>query len=512
MVRPFTRSSVYLTQTAMFNPSELEGEVDHSFFDSDCDDSHASRDGGKKMDRGSKTENTCNTAGGLSPSTDRTKKYQKQDNSFHLKEDVRSKAQRSSVLSKSHKVINNAGNCGKDSNLNSKKSSGTFMALLADTNETEAVLPSNPKHSKGRNTKSPTQHRRSPSPISSEVSTDTNSGRSPSLSPRARRTRVRTVESDGSVTDVSPLSTPDISPVPYLDLNHTGVEDGSLKKQQQESVSSTGHSNRHHDEDSDPDVEECSLISEIQLGGKVVYSCPGRSNRKNYSFTNDDVRRIDRENQRLLRKLSRISPTSRPGSAAGRKSHAGNTLPVVQHSHSGLKRQQEQQRIERDNLDFLKRLESVKASPGLKRSEQLSDYQRLSGYPVGPPPTIYTSTTNKERSTSKGIKRQRELRRIERDNLAFLKRLESVKASPGLKRSEQLSDYQRLSGYPGGPQPPIYTSTTSKERSTSRIASGKGSRSASTAHHSRAASITSDFSSTSVPTSKKLSSVRPAWC
>ncbi|XP_053189980.1 cilia- and flagella-associated protein 97 isoform X2 [Scomber japonicus] len=495
----------------MFNPSELEGEVDHSFFDSDCDDSHASRDGGKKMDRGSKTENTCKTAGGLSPRTGGTKKYQKQDNS-HLKEDVRSMSQRSSVLSKSHKVINNTGNCGNDSNLNSRKSSGTFMALLADANETEAVLPSNPKHSKERNKKSPTQHRRSPSPISSEVSTDTNSGRSPSLSPRVRRTRVRTVESDGSVTDVSPLSTPDISPRQYLDLNHTGVKDRSRKKQQQESVPSTGLSNRHHDEDSDPDVEECSLISEIQLGGKVVFSCPGRRNRKNFSFTNDDVRRIDRENQRLLRKLSRISPTSRPGSAAGRKSHTGNDLPVVQHSHSALQRQQEQQRIERDNLDFLKRLESVKASPGLKRSEQLADYQRLSEYPVGPPPPIYTSTTNKERTTSKGIKRQREQRRIERDNLAFLKRLESVKASPGLKRSEQLADYQRLSGYPGGPQPPIYTSTTSKERSTSRMASGKGSRSASAAHHSRAASITSDFSSTSVPMSKKLSSARPAWC
>lgn len=247
------RSSVYLTdsQTAMFNPSELEGEVDHSFFDSD--DSHASRDGGKKMDRGSKTEN----AGGLSPRTNGTKKYQKQDNSCHLKEDVRGMSQRSSVLSKSHKVINNTGNCGNDSNLNSRKSSGTFMALLADANETEAVLPSNPKHSKGRNKKSPTQHRRSPSPISSEVSTDTNSGRSPSLSPRVRRTRVRTVESDGSVTDVSPLSSPDISPRRYLDLNHTGVKDRSLKKQQQESVPSTGLSNRHHDEDSDPDVEEC---------------------------------------------------------------------------------------------------------------------------------------------------------------------------------------------------------------------------------------------------------------
>ncbi|XP_044202927.1 cilia- and flagella-associated protein 97 isoform X1 [Thunnus albacares] len=560
----------------MFNPSELEGEVDHSFFDSDCDDSQVSRDGRKKIDGNLKTEKEtplarerlhANTAGGLSPRTDRAKKHlkrvednsssgaERKENSRQSKEEVRSRTSSiSSVASASHKVNNNS-NDGKE---DSKKSSGTFMALLAEARVVddedvieEEVLSSNPKcsGSKGRNKRSPTQCRRSPSPTSSEISTDTDSVRScsslepprpskPSLSRGMRRTRVGSVrsrnlpplcteQSDGTVTDVSPLSSPDISPLQSLDLNRTEGEDGSLKEQQQASVPSTGLSNIHRD-DSDPDVDECSLSSGSQLGGKVVYSYPGGRNRKNYSFTNDEVRRIDRENQRLLRELSRISPTSRPGSAAGRKSYtAKKNLPVVLRSHSALKRQKEQQRIERDNLAFLKRLESAKPSPGLKRSEQLADYHRLVGYPGAAQSSIYTSTTNKEmstskeRTTSKGIKRQREQQRIERDNLAFLKRLESAKPSPGLKRSEQLADYHRLVAYPGAPQSPIYTvSTTNKERSTSKerstnrkASAGKCPRPASAAHHStRAVSITSDSSSTPVPRLKKLSTARPAWC
>jgi len=55
---------------------------------------------------------------------------------------------------------------------------------------------------------------------------------------------------------------------------------------------------------------------------------------------------------------------------------------------------------------------------------------------------------------------------------AFLKRLESVKPTPGLKRSEQLSDYQRQVGYLGAPSYPICKSTTTKERASSRTSSG----------------------------------------
>ncbi|KAM7419325.1 hypothetical protein PAMA_016441 [Pampus argenteus] len=402
-------------QTAMFNPSELEGEVDHSFFDSDCDDNCVSKDREKKTDRSLKTEKEslpphetlhANTAGGLTPRTDCQEKHLKQvvdnnsrgaegkENSCQSEEEVRSRPSSVSSVSTSHKVI--SSDSEEDSNLHSKKSNGKFMALLAEArvvddgdvyhqspNKTEKEpLSSKPKYSgsNGRNKRSPKklirrQRPRSPSPTSSETSTE------------------------DTMTDISPLLSPDIRSLQSLDLNYTEVE-GSLKEQPRESVPSSGLSNIHPDEDTDPDVDECSLSSDSQLGVKLLYNCPGRTNRKNYTFTNEKVRNIDRENQRLLRELSRISSTPRPGKAK-KKSHTANNLPIVRLSHSALNRQREQQRIERDNLAFLKRLESAKPSTGLKRSEQLADYHRQVGYFAAPPSLICTSTSPKERSTSR---------------------------------------------------------------------------------------------------------------
>lgn len=93
-----------------------------------------------------------------------------------------------------------------------------------------------------------------------------------------------------------------------------------------------------------------SLRSQSQLGGKEVFHYPGGRNRKNYSFSNDEVRRIDRENQRLLRELSRLSPGPRLGSVARKKTNMTSSSSLVRLSHSALNRQREQQRIERENL------------------------------------------------------------------------------------------------------------------------------------------------------------------
>lgn len=313
----------------MFNPSELEGEVDHSFFDSDCDDSSVSRDGGKKVEKGLKAEKesppaherlqvkqTKHRKGGWSPRTDGTKKdlkpvedsgssrAERKENGCQLKEERSRVSNVSSVACMSDKAINNSSDSEENSNLHSKRPSGTFMALLAEAteaddkdvhnqspNETEEVLRSNAKHSKERNKQSPkkrirNRRTRSPSPSSTESSLDTDSESSysrsnlespilprsnkSSLSPGVRRTRVGSAgsryvpaghaeESDDTVTDVSPLSSPDCSPLQSLDLNHTEAEEGSLKEQQQQqdSVPSSGLSNIHQDEDSDPDVDEC---------------------------------------------------------------------------------------------------------------------------------------------------------------------------------------------------------------------------------------------------------------
>lgn len=320
-----------LGKTAMFNPSELEGEVDHSFFDSDCDDTSVSRDGGKKMGKGLKAEKesspaherlhanqTKNSKGGWSPRADGTQKHlkpvensssrvERKENSCQSKEEKRSRVSSvSSVACTSDKVINNSGYSEEDSNLPSKRPNGTFMKLAEaregdykavynqSPKETEEkALPSNTKHSKVRNNQSPkkrirNRHTRSPSPTSTEASIDADSESSystvnrrgslqsptfprpnkSSLSPGVRGTRVgsagsrdvpasRTEESEDTVTDVSPLSSPDFSPRRSLDLNHTEAEGGSLKEEEQQgSVPSSGLSNIHQDEDSDQEVNE----------------------------------------------------------------------------------------------------------------------------------------------------------------------------------------------------------------------------------------------------------------
>ncbi|XP_050926551.1 cilia- and flagella-associated protein 97 isoform X1 [Lates calcarifer] len=459
----------------MFNPSELEGEVDHSFFDSDCGDGSFSRDRWKKMESSPVHERlgakqTAKQKDGLSPRTDGIKKDQvnknrsteeRKENSYQSKVEEKSRASNaSSIASRLDEVINNSSDSEENNTLHFKRPDGTFMALLAEgrevhdkdvynqsPNETEEeALPSSAKHlgSKRRNKQSPkklirNRRTRSPSPSSTEASIDADSesssrssnGRSSlgsptlpkpkksSLCPGERRARVgsagsrdlpasHTEESDDTVTDVSPLSSPDISPLQSLDLNHTEAEQGGLteqqqqhQQQQQESVPSSGLSSIHQDEDSDQDVDEYSLSSESQLEDKLVFRCPGGRNRKNYSFTNDEVRRIDRENQRLLRELLRLSPSPRPGSVVRKKTSMAGNSPLVRLSHSALNRQREQQRIERENLAFLKRLESVKPTPGLMRSEQLADYQRQVGYLGAPSYPISGSTSKKTRSASR---------------------------------------------------------------------------------------------------------------
>ncbi|XP_029995309.1 cilia- and flagella-associated protein 97 [Sphaeramia orbicularis] len=456
----------------MFNPSELEGEIDHSFFDSDCDDV-ISRDGGKKMVKNSKTEEnppvqeklqtkqTENAKDGVHLSGKETKKYLKpvkndnsrgaglKDISCQPKEKDRDRSFGTSTDSKSDQNFNH-----RDSGEEHNFYRGKFLNLLSreeDRNEDESSNETEEEtshakcsSSKLKNVRSPkklTRNRRSrtPCPSSPEASTDSDpdgsysssSGRSSVASPTLPRPdnplsikgrgtgvglaasqdlRPLHTDSEDTVTDVSPLSSPDSSRLQSLDLNHTETEDGTVKEQEQESMPSSGLSNVPQDDDSNQDIDEYSLDSESQFGDRVVFHCPVGKNRKNYSFTNDEVRRIDRENQRLLGQLSRLYQGSRPGSAAGQKRHKTSNSPLTRRSHSALNRQREQQRIERENLAFLKRLETVKPTSGLKRSEQLADYQRQVGYLGGPSYPIFKSTTKKERPTSRTSSAGRGLR------------------------------------------------------------------------------------------------------
>ncbi|XP_012674366.2 cilia- and flagella-associated protein 97 [Clupea harengus] len=245
------------------------------------------------------------------------------------------------------------------------------------------------------------------------------------------------LESEDTVTDVTPLSTPDMSPAQSFDLpvfvvkakeptaapawadenpkqhnvtidlnvnaNNSSKRDDSteedlgMETQEASSLNQNVTWEDPMDKPRDPDQEALSHVSSAREFGSISVGStqgdiPGK-HRRNFSFRNEDVWRIDRENQRLLRELSRPSRRSRSGSASSSHTmpscgtrRASGPPPPLQY-HSAVNRQREQKRIERENLALLKRLESVKPSKGITRSEQFADYQRQARYICTPLPT-----------------------------------------------------------------------------------------------------------------------------
>ncbi|XP_077158361.1 cilia- and flagella-associated protein 97 [Paroedura picta] len=221
------------------------------------------------------------------------------------------------------------------------------------------------------------------------------------LSPRQKsRPGIKTVEikptlgncadeSEDTVTDVTPLSTPDISPIQSFEL--AASNDKKLKVIRQENVSQDlyeaekdhrCHQKVLHEAMDLNHLLKAFLQLEKKEQQKLVLDQPAIGPRKNYSFTNDEVRQIDQENQRLLKELTKHSGKPRSKSASLKKPSG----PAPKLYHSAINRQKEQQRIDRENLAFLKRLEAVKPTVGMKRSEQLMDYQRQMSYLNAAPP------------------------------------------------------------------------------------------------------------------------------
>ncbi|XP_057608861.1 cilia- and flagella-associated protein 97 isoform X2 [Chionomys nivalis] len=230
-------------------------------------------------------------------------------------------------------------------------------------------------------------------------------------------------ESENAVTDVTPLSTPDISPIQSFELGTSHDQKVKVKRQENvsrdvyEDVEALKHEPRplksarrkeKHGQNFAPrssvldanldhrskqkvlnDTMDLNhlLKAFLQLDKKGPqkhhFEQPSVMPRKNYSFTREEVRQIDRENQRLLKELSRQA--EKPGSKSTIPGRSIGHPPKLY--HSALNRQREQQRIERENLALLKRLEAVKPTVGMKRSEQLMDYHRNVGY-LNPSPSM----------------------------------------------------------------------------------------------------------------------------
>ncbi|KAM6940681.1 cilia- and flagella-associated protein 97 [Xenentodon cancila] len=416
----------------MFNPGELQGEVDHSFFDSDCDNRE---DWGKRMEKNLKAKkqnprsHTGNPVADASRKTNRTEKHSKE---VELNKRSRT-SNESSVFSALDKATSDSSDSEDDSYLYSKSLSGTNTEATQEaddvSNKNPGEMDENALAPRRRNKRSPKKlvsslHLRSQSPTPTQSSADADSesscsSRNSDVEPynlpkttklsRPGGRRVGSAgsynlpsadESDDTVTDVSPLSSPESSPMQSPELPHTDLEEESHKELQQESAPSSGLGTIQQEEASYQNMDEVSISLGSQLEHKLVLHCPGGQNKKNYSFNNEEVRRIDRENQRLLRELSRLSPSPRTASGVGKRVHVSSNSSRIHIAHSAVNRKREQHRIEQENLAFLKRLESVKSTPGLRRSDQLEDYQRKLRYPGGRLYPVYGSVTTKERSST----------------------------------------------------------------------------------------------------------------
>ncbi|CAF0954140.1 unnamed protein product, partial [Didymodactylos carnosus] len=84
---------------------------------------------------------------------------------------------------------------------------------------------------------------------------------------------------------------------------------------------------------------------------------------------------IDQENKRLLRQLINVSNRNQQQPFIG-----GSTNQRVRVTSSALNRQKEQQRIEKENMKILNRLQQTRATKSLNRDELLSYYDRQIGY------------------------------------------------------------------------------------------------------------------------------------
>ncbi|XP_070264286.1 cilia- and flagella-associated protein 97 [Myotis yumanensis] len=312
------------------------------------------------------------------------------------------------------------------SSLSSSSSSDADCSTAESDNCTPESSPSLKKHLSGVTHLSPKQKCKP--------------GKKSGTQPTSTKSKVGdyTEESEDTVTDVTPLSTPDISPVQSFELGTSNHQKVKVKRQENVSQEVYGNAedfknnlksakkgkekhgvdltskssvldsnlDRRHKQKAIHDTMDLNQLLKAFLEldkkrpEKHHLDQPSAAPRRNYSFTREEVRQIDRENQRLLKELSRQA--EKPGSKnmiPRRYSHPPKLY------HSAVNRQKEQQRIERENLALLKRLEAVKPTVGMKRSEQLMDYHRNMGYLNSSPSLRRARSTLSQYSSLRGASR-----------------------------------------------------------------------------------------------------------
>uniref|UniRef100_A0A8C2DBC5 Cilia- and flagella-associated protein 97 n=1 Tax=Cyprinus carpio TaxID=7962 RepID=A0A8C2DBC5_CYPCA len=377
----------------MYSPKELEGEVDHSFFDSDCEVSGlASEDGQlnkqKAMERQdektgkethvsmdqirseaqsvrnrkdeAKLEDDSNRSSkGQSEETEYERDRSDEGSSLHsYSSDEERELDDDFKLSKTNVTVNSDDDGYHRSDDESEED---VRSPVTRSIKHKDVSHGTPKKSAGKFHKLSHSRLSSSDPessLSSEERSSFQSQKSPVKHQRVgsayqKERQKETAESEDTVTDVTPLSTPNVSPFQSIDVVLPSEPVATnVQPQQQPSVTEKMVVNDVSDgQDSISSEGEDGpvfLNVEKQFNRVLMVSSPGSvgSSRKNCSFTKEEVREIDRENRRLLCELSRSSAHSRSSKTSSRRS----SEPPIRLYHNTLNRQREQERIQKENL------------------------------------------------------------------------------------------------------------------------------------------------------------------
>ncbi|XP_038056378.1 cilia- and flagella-associated protein 97-like [Patiria miniata] len=243
-------------------------------------------------------------------------------------------------------------------------------------------------------------------------------------------------DSDSDVTDVSPLPSPARSPTPTLEYDQDEFEDSfeenrlrqakaeskskggdgkhkrtrSGKKESVRFVGVTPSNGSVSKRDKQMDETEARELSRLLRAVLEMDDTPNRSQmhsfhrpvtakqrptsakkalsanvtqpmphqRVNLSFSNDKVKQIDRENQRLLQKILQ-RPKSVDVSTYG-ASQSRRADPPRMMSHSAICRQREQRKIEMENRKILERIETAGASSTVRRDKLLHEHNKQMKY------------------------------------------------------------------------------------------------------------------------------------
>jgi hypothetical protein len=199
---------------------------------------------------------------------------------------------------------------------------------------------------------------------------------------------------DSEVTDVSPLGTPHVFPPGDHTKNYcppkSGPEKSCLRSTQPAQRASRTKGNFLQANSDTLDLAKLlQTVLEMEShtekpssgtrNGCMHTVAPPNASRRNYSFTNDQVRAIEQENQRLMKSLMRHAAEAKKMKRHVVKSATPLSRMPKRPASAAINRAKQMQKIEAENLILLRKLQQTRPSNELRRDALVSDFERLSG-------------------------------------------------------------------------------------------------------------------------------------